>query len=88
MPDAEAEPGNGFKPRACCSFLPTPRVALLQPSYKQQSVSLLIAPKMWLFCFLAYGGNRGRHGLAMLVIPYLAEEAVFCPTKHLLLPVT
>ena len=92
MPAAEAEPWIGFKPRRLL-FLSAnakgqPLRTLLQPSYKQHAVSLLIDPKMQLFCFFADGGCRGRQGPVMQSFPYLAEEAVFCPTKHLLLPVT
>jgi hypothetical protein len=92
MPAAEAEPWIGFKPRRLLFLSANAKGqllrALLQPSYKQQSVSLLIDPKMQLFCFFEDGGRRGRGSSAMQAFPDLAEEAVFCPTKHLLLPVT
>jgi len=43
---------------------------------------------MRLYRFFLELERSGRCGLAMLAFPYLADEAAFCPTKHLLLPIT
>jgi hypothetical protein len=61
---------------------------LWQPSYRQHSVSLLEDPKMQLYRFFLGTERSGRCGLAMLALLYLADEAAFCPTKHLFLLIT
>ncbi|WP_460549820.1 hypothetical protein [Comamonas piscis] len=54
----------------------------------QHPVSRLIDPKMQLYRFFLAAERSGGYGLAMLALPDLADEAAFCPTKHLLLPIT
>jgi len=62
--------------------------ALLQPSYRPHAVSLLIAPKMPLYRVPPAACVGVAHRPAVQAFSVLPEEAVFCPTKHLLLPVT
>lgn len=43
---------------------------------------------MQLYRFFLGTERSGRCGLAMLALLYLADEAAFCPTKHLFLLIT